>query len=291
MYRGPAVELDDYPQKPTGVTAEEPADDRDGLQLELDGASRSTLKDAGDMRRMGKQQLLIRRFRQITIAAFIGTTTSAWEYALFLVSPGLVDGGTAGLIYNVIWSMFGFGAIYLSLAEMASMAPIAGSLYHWVSEFAPERIQRVLSYITGWTSTIAWQAGFAQGVLLAGTQIQTIILVMNPNYAYPAWQGTLLCFAAIIVSYVMNVYGVRSLPYWQVPIFAIGTMAYFAYIVPVWVNAPTASHSQVWTGFSNTGGWPSMTLAVLVGQLSGISMQTGVDTVSFPPVPFNTRRC
>lgn len=131
-----------------------------------------------------------------------------------------------------------------------------------------------------WTSTIAWQAGYAQGVLLAGTQIQTIILVMNEDYSFPAWQGTLLSFAAILVSYGVNVYGVRSLPYWQVPVFAVGTMAYFAYIVPVWINAPKASHEQVWTGFSNTGGWSSMTLAVLVGHLSGISMQTGVDTVS-----------
>jgi len=118
-------------------------------------------------------------------------------------------------------------------------------------------------------------------VLLAGTQIQTIILVMNDDYAFPAWQGTLLCFVAILISYAVNVYGIRTLPYWQVPIFAIGTMAYFAYIVPVWVNAPKISHKEVWTGFSNTGGWPDMTLAVLVGQLSGISMQTGVDTVSF----------
>lgn len=117
-------------------------------------------------------------------------------------------------------------------------------------------------------------------MLLAGTQIQTIILIMNEDYSFPAWQGTLLSFAAILVSYVMNVHGVRSLPYWQVPVFAIGTMAYFAYIVPVWCNAPRATHAEVWTGFPNTGGWPSMTLAVLVGQLSGIGMQTGVDTVS-----------
>ncbi|KAK5128831.1 hypothetical protein LTR85_000164 [Meristemomyces frigidus] len=280
IFRGPAVELSDYPQKATGVTAEERSDGRVDTPDEVDGPSKASLEDAIDMRRMGKQQLLVRRFRQITIAAFIGTTTSAWEYAMFLVSPGLVDGGTAGLLYNVLWSFFGFGAIYLSLAEMASMAPIAGSLYHWVSEFAPENVQAMLSYFTGWTSTIAWQAGFAQGILLAGTQIQTIILVMNEDYSFPAWQGTLLSFAAILVSYGLNVYGVRSLPYWQVPVFAIGTMTYFAFIVPVWVNAPKATSSEVWTGFSNTGGWPSMTLAVLVGQLSGIGMQTGVDTAA-----------
>jgi hypothetical protein len=49
----------------------------------------------------------------------------------------------------VIWNFVGFGPIYLSMAEMASMAPIAGAQYHWVSEFAPESLQKVLSYFTG----------------------------------------------------------------------------------------------------------------------------------------------
>jgi choline transport protein len=147
----------------------------------------------------------------------------------------------------------------------------------------PDLTYQQADQTSSWTSTIAWQAGNAQGCLLAGTQIQTIILVMDENYAFPGWQGTLLTFAAIIVSYVINTYGVRSLPYWQIPVFAISLMAYSAYIVPVWVNAPAATHKEVWTGFENTGGWGSMTLAVLVGQLSGISMQTGADTVRYLP--------
>jgi choline transport protein len=59
-------------------------------------------------------------------------------------------------------------------------------------------------------------------------------------------------------------------------------MAYFAYLVPVWVSAPVATHSQVWTTFENEGGWSSLPLAVLVGQLTGIGAQVGVDTVSHP---------
>jgi choline transport protein len=88
-----------------------------------------------------------------------------------------------------------------------------------------------------------------------------------------------LSFAAILLSYAVTNYGTRSLPYWQIPVFVISIMCYFAYIIPVWINSPKASHSEVWTGFANEGGWSSMGLAVLVGQLSGIGMQTGVDTV------------
>jgi amino acid permease len=144
-----ALELADRPNGVTDTAARDQYRKTSDDRLDTGDVHKSSHQDVDDMHRMGKQQILVRRFRQITIAAFIGTTTCAWEYALFLISPGLIDGGTAGLLYNVLWSFFGFGTIYLSLAEMASMAPIAGSLYHWVSEFAPENVQGILSYITG----------------------------------------------------------------------------------------------------------------------------------------------
>lgn len=112
-------------------------------------ATKSTKSDAEDMRRMGKDQQLVRHFRLLSMTSFVALATAAWEIGLFVLTPGLVNGGRAGLMYNVIWNFVGFGPVYLSMAEMASIAPIAGAQYHWVSEFAPENCQRILSYITG----------------------------------------------------------------------------------------------------------------------------------------------
>jgi hypothetical protein len=112
-------------------------------------ATKSTSIDAENMRRLGKQPQLVRRFRLFSIASFITLSTVSWEYGVFTLGPGLTNGGRSGLIYSTLWSFIGFGPIYLSMAEMASMAPTAGAQYHWVSEFAPESCQRVLSYLTG----------------------------------------------------------------------------------------------------------------------------------------------
>ena len=73
-------------------------------------------------------------------------------------------------------------------------------------------------------------------------------------------------------------YGSKILPYWQNAVFAVHIIAYFGYIVPIWVKAPAATHSQVWAEFQNEGGWSSMGLTLLVGQLTGISAQVGIDT-------------
>ena len=118
------------------------------------------------------------------------------------------------------------------------------------------------------------------GIFLVGSLIQTIILINNENYAFPNYHGTLLAIGAMVVAWLANTYGAKALPYWQNALFAVHILAYFAYIVPIWVNAPTASHGQVWGEFANEGGWSSVGMAVLVGQLSGIGQQVGVDTVS-----------
>jgi hypothetical protein len=116
---------------------------------ELLSSSHSTRGDAANMKRMGKEQQLVRRFRLLSMASFVGLATVSWEYGVFTLGPGLLNGGRAGLIYSTLWSFLCFGPVYLSMAEMASMAPIAGAQYHWVSEFAPESCQRILSYLVG----------------------------------------------------------------------------------------------------------------------------------------------
>lgn len=45
-------------------------------------------------------------------------------------SAGLVNGGPASLIYGMLLATAGTMALALSLAEMASMCPIAGAQYH-----------------------------------------------------------------------------------------------------------------------------------------------------------------
>lgn len=98
---------------------------------------------------MGKDQQLVRTFRQLSITSFVALATATWEIGLFIISPALINGGRPGLVWSCLWCWFGFAPIILSMAEMASMAPIAGAQYHWVSEFAPDRYQKFLSYLAG----------------------------------------------------------------------------------------------------------------------------------------------
>ncbi|KAK5720312.1 hypothetical protein LTR15_007586 [Elasticomyces elasticus] len=95
--------------------------------------TRSSTGDALDMHRMGKDQVLVRHFRQLSMTSFLAIANPAWEIGLFVFSPALQNGGRPMLVWSLLWNFICFGPIYFSLAEMASMAPIAGAQYHWVS--------------------------------------------------------------------------------------------------------------------------------------------------------------
>ncbi len=95
------------------VNTENTLEDQDASLL----LSKSTPADAANMRRMGKPQQLIRHFRFLSTVSFVALATAAWEIGLFVLTPGLTDGGRAGLVWNVLWNIIGFGPIYLSMAE------------------------------------------------------------------------------------------------------------------------------------------------------------------------------
>ena len=134
--------------------------------------------------------------------------------------------------------------------------------------------------LCSWTSTLSYQSGNATGFILIGTLIQAIMLLNNPDYPCPNWQATLMAIAAIVITILANYFGSKLLPRWQNPAFAIHILAYFAFLIPVWRNAPKADSKQVWTDIQNSGGWSSLPLSVMIGQFPAIAAQTTVDPVS-----------
>ncbi|QDS74104.1 hypothetical protein FKW77_009726 [Venturia effusa] len=225
--------------------------------------------DAKDMYRMGKDQQFRRIFRLSTMIMFTSMVQCTWEIILIAPSGGLLNGGLPGLFYSYIWTFVGFVFVVMSLAEMASMAPTSGGQYHWVSEFAPANHQRILSYVSGLMATTSWQAGSAGGTFLIGTLIQGMIAAYYPSYIPQRWQGTLFVFAIAAIEGIVNSSMVNQLPRIQKIMIVPHGLGWIAVVVFVWVLAPHATPSQVFTRFT-TEGWENMGLSVMVGQITSV---------------------
>ncbi|KAI2815769.1 hypothetical protein CBS63078_10260 [Aspergillus niger] len=236
-----------------------------------------TMADQRDMQALGKEQVLRRNFRFISIVAFGCTLIASWEVVLTMMSSPLVDGGTAGFIWGFIVVSVGVLLLFASLAEMASMAPTAGGQYHWVSEFAPRKYQKFLSYITGWLCATGWECAIVSIAFLAGTIIQGLVILNYPDYVSERWHGTLITIAITLFSVLFNTFLAKKLPLVEAFILILHVAGFFIVIIPLWVLAPIKDAKTVFTQFTNGGDWNSNGTATMVGLITAITAMIGYD--------------
>lgn len=238
---------------------------------------RGNAQDRADMYRMGKAQEMKRNFRFLSIFGFSMILMASWEFSLSVSTIGLINGGTAGVIWMYFICWMGFMLVNLSMAEMASMAPTSGGQYHWVSEFAPRKHQKFISYLMGWMCVLGWQTSCASSAYISGTQIQGLVVMNYPNYKPEAWHGTLLTIAVSAFSVLFNTILARKLPLIEALVLIIHIFGFIGIVVTLWVLSPTAQPSAVFTEFFDGGGWGSKGGSALVGLLAGILPLLGAD--------------
>jgi len=125
---------------------------------------------------------------------------------------------------------------------------------------------------------LGWQTGFASIAFIAGTLIQGLIVLNNPNYIYERWHGTLLVIAITAFSIFFNTFLAKRLPIVEGLVLILHIIGFFAVLIPLWVLAPLNSTEVVFTEFVNVGGWSSTGLSVMVGMLTTVYGMLGADS-------------
>ncbi|KAL8635957.1 MAG: hypothetical protein Q9228_006601, partial [Teloschistes exilis] len=227
-------------------------------------------RDREDLARLGKKQVLKRNFGFLSMLGFSCTMLITWEGLLILFVQGLTNGGPAGLIYGFIFAWIGTLAVFLTLAEMASMAPTSSGQYHWAAMLAPPSCRKILSYLTGWLAVTGWQALVASACYLSGTLIQGLIVLENPDYEPKLWHGTFLFWATVACAVFVNTVFSRALPALERFILVFHVLGFFAIIIPLVYLSPHTSSHDVFGRFLNAGGWSSQGLSFFVGLIGNI---------------------
>lgn len=114
-------------------------------------------------------------------------------------------------------------------------------------------------------TVIGWQASLASGGFLAGTMIQGLLVLNYPSYGYQRWHGTLLFYAVLVVALFVNTYLARQLPQIESMVLIIHVMGFFAILVPLVYLAPHSTAKDVFATLSDSGGWSSNGLSLLIG--------------------------
>ncbi|KAF2143925.1 uncharacterized protein K452DRAFT_285965 [Aplosporella prunicola CBS 121167] len=249
---------------------------------EVSVAQTQTEHDAHDMARLGKKQVFKRNFHDLSIIGLTVMMMGTWEAIASTITFSLTNGGLAGSVWIYIGSLLCTIVVVVTMAEMASMAPTTGGQYHWVSEFGPPQYQKFLSYMVGWFSALAWQAGVAVTAYSSSGILQSAIAINHPSYDAQPYHGTLMMIAVAAVAALVNVFGIEWLPRLEVAILALHVVGFVAFIATLWGTAGRghASAKQVFTEFANFGGWETVGGAVIVGQITATGSLFGYDAAA-----------
>lgn len=241
--------------------------------------SKKTSSDSAHLARLGKVQVLKRRFGFWSLLGFAVCELITWETVLALFSEGFENGGPAGLIYGYIIAWASTLSVYTVISEMASLAPIAGGQYYWVYMLAPERYKVFSSYIVGWLTTLAWVATVAIQTLFAGTIMQGLIILSHEDsYTPKSWEGLLMAWLVIATGIFVNAVTPGLLPKFEIFIIVFHLAGFVAIIATLWACTDVRATSHfVWTTSLNEGGWPTQGLSYCIGFMGQVATFVGAD--------------
>ncbi|KAF2790260.1 amino acid transporter-like protein [Melanomma pulvis-pyrius CBS 109.77] len=238
-----------------------------------------TRQDEIDMKRLGKKQEFKRNFGFLSTLGFVSIYMATWEFVLVSLSAGFINGGLAGLFWMFIATVICYSTIVASLAEMASMAPTSGGQYHWTSEFAPPKLQKWLSYASGWMSTLGWIASTSSAAFVVTTLIEAMIEITDADFAFKNWQYTLIMLVFLVITIFLNTWGAKVLPMLHTISLFAHIAGFFITFIALWAMCPRNDPKDVFLDVVNSGGWSNVGTSCLISQVTVIYCNLGSDSI------------
>ncbi|KAJ4359907.1 uncharacterized protein N0V89_000464 [Didymosphaeria variabile] len=257
--------------------------DDDGVR-QRGGGSISEMKpvsfdrDRYELARVGKQQVLKRRFGLVSMTGLSCGLMCTWE-SILVYDLAYISGGPAGLIYGFLLVWLGNISVFIAIGELSSAIPTAGGQYHWVSLLAPRSSKRFFSYITGWLTVIGWIAALTSVCFFVADLTLGLVSLGHPEYTRQLWHGTLLLWAVLLLCVFINVFVSGALPTIEVIVLVIHVLGFFGILIPlVYLTASHHSAKEIFTTFNNHGGWRTNALAFFIGLQGNALAFVGTDS-------------
>ncbi|KAF2766660.1 amino acid transporter [Teratosphaeria nubilosa] len=237
--------------------------------------------DRVEMKRLGKKQELRRNFNLVSIFSFMCVKMSTWVFVVMGSFSALRAAGTGGYIAVYGATCIVYLPFVLSFAEMASIAPTAGGQYHWTSEFAHPRAQRIMSHTAGWLLTVSWFCSTAFKMFLSGSTIARCINIMYPWTYSETRRGTYIRFIPVILISVagmaLNTVGAGHLALVEVTVAAFFVLGFATNLIVLWIMAPLNPAKEVFGSFTNIPNWPNIATTMLLAQNTILWLVSGSD--------------
>lgn len=102
------------------------------------------------------------------VALVVGST---WAPLGSSIIVALYNGGSPGVLYELIVVTLFYWVVAACIAELASAIPSSGGVYHWASVTPGKKWGRVVGFYAGYWNCLAWILGAASMSAISGKQL------------------------------------------------------------------------------------------------------------------------
>ena len=174
-----------------------------------------------------------------------------------------------------------FGAISqaASIAEMASIVPIAGAQYHWTYHLCPVTIRRFATWMQGWMTWFGWVSLLAGIANITAIILQQMAILTHPSYVPQTWHVTLIMIAMLIVHGLVNSHDrlYALVPWLEAIAGGLYVCCFFVFLVIYAVKGSHNSARFIFLERSISSGWSNTYVAWNLGMLTCAWSFTGFD--------------
>ena len=128
---------------------------------------------------------------------------------------------------------------------------------------------------SGWLTSFARIFTSAGVAYIAATTTQGLIILNYPLYIQQRWHATLLYWAVLFLSTLVNILGVHVFPYIEIVALILYVFYFFALLVPLVYLSPQSSTAFVFQTIENSGGWTNTGVSWCIGLVTCAYALTG----------------
>ncbi|KAK8038351.1 7-keto 8-aminopelargonic acid transporter [Apiospora phragmitis] len=196
-----------------------------------------------------------RLFSMSQLFAFSLTYMGTWEGWNVNMTSALLNGGPRALFFGAFLALAGAWAQASSVAEMASLQPVAGAQYHWTYHLAPGAI--------------------ANSVVI---QLEALIAFNHPDYVPGGWHTSAMVIALCVAEGLLNLFAFKLVP-WVEMTGGVLHVAMFIVFIILFPVMGTRHNSDILFFDSTASGWADQ---------PGVSWNLGMITLTWALTGFDS---
>lgn len=210
---------------------------------------------------------LRRLFSFAQLLAFALTFMSSWEVMAMNMGATFYNGGPQTLVWGIILVIIGALSQALSMAELATIHPIAGAQYHWTHFLAPERQKRFITWMQGWVTWFAWVSALAGSTSSEANILLGLVGTNYPSYEFQSWHVTMLIMAQLVLVGLINMYAFRIVPWLELVAGCMHVILWVIFVIVLVTLAPRHNADFVFFERSVSSGWDNSFVSWNLGLL------------------------